>query len=153
MKVAATFANPAFGKSVRNFTPLGNPGPPMMHGTYIISSQNHNNFAIELSTCNCVNSSKSTKNSINKIPYVAKFFFYSFFFLWGREHKIYKPLTGLHVWEVRTSGSPAEFKMGSPVLAFRFTMSSALPWSAVIKKIPFTSSTASSIICKHFQYT
>jgi len=34
MNVEATLASPALGKSCLNLTPFGNPGPPMMQGTY-----------------------------------------------------------------------------------------------------------------------
>lgn len=56
-----------------------------------------------------------------------------------------RKLTGIRVWEVSTWILPSLPNIGSPVL-FLFTMSSALPWSAVITYIPPTCSIASTII-------
>ena len=57
-------------------------------------------------------------------------------------------LTGLSVWEVSMRGLPPSISAFFVFLS-RCTMSSALPWSAVIRYVPFTSSTASISFCRH----
>ena len=55
--------------------------------------------------------------------------------------------TGLSVCEVNTAGLPCLSMSGLPVFLLCWYISSALPWSAVSKKRPPTSSTASSSVC------
>ena len=57
-------------------------------------------------------------------------------------------LTGLSVWEVSMRGLPPSISAFFVFLS-RCTMSSALPWSAVIRYVPCTSSTASISFCRH----